>query len=192
MKVLYLPDNCVDCTSDAHEVNYGTLKEALNDILKVCESDLVSGIVYVSLYESNDYSKGEVKRYQSDYYHDSTYGDKSKMALTEEAKKHKVYGLIFDSDYNGPPERHLLPGLTGLKEAIKLIKASPTKFKSLHVDVCWSAWGAHNCSDDIDFELESIMVNYSNQDWYVGDEHYSDHIERLATLLGRDLEEGEE
>jgi len=183
LKVYYLSEKCVDCTSDPHEVYYRDVDEMLDDILKVCESPLVWRINAVELL-------GDDGRYGSDYYSTVEWED-SKAALTLEAKKHKIYGLFFAEDFSGDPRHHLPPGLTGVKEAIKLVKKDPTKFHSLTIAVSWDFSRSHNCSDFIEADFDGKVVDYSNQDWSIGLERYDEHIQALSELLGVSIERGD-
>jgi len=206
MKILYFNRETVDCTADPHEVKYSSLKKACEDILKVCESDLVYGIEKVYLYVRGD-EEGR-QTLESDWY-DIDMGRvdnylKWKKATGRYARKHKIEGLYFFEDAHilvkvgvdpntgeeiyerrpMPKERHLPPGLTGVKEAIRRILKNPERYSKLRIAVVWSAFMTHNCSDYITLDVENLTVDYSNQDWYVESEKYHEHIEKLSELLG--------
>ena len=186
MKVLYVDEKCVDCTSDPHPVNYNSLNDMLNDVLKVVENDdLVCGINRVVL-------EGILTgTYESDYYGTTPYDENDKPAIGPYAKKHKVEGLYFWRDSTIPKSRHLPPGLTGVKEAIRMIKKNQDRFEELAIGVTWTAFMDHNCSDFIVVKVHKGIVDYSNQDWYVGSEKYLEHIRKLADFLGVDIRPSE-
>jgi hypothetical protein len=202
VKILYFDSETVDCTADPHEVKYSSLRKACEDILKVCESDLVYGVEKVYLYVKGD----EKQTLESDWYDiDMGKGDKStwKKATGRYARKHKVEGLYFYEDAHiyvkvgvnpatgeeicerrpMPKERHLPPGLTGVKEAVRRLLQNPEKYSKLRIAVVWSAFMTHNCSDYITLDVDELSVDYSNQDWYVDGEGYLEHIEKLSSLL---------
>ena len=207
VKVLYYDPETVDCTADPHKVNYESLRKACEDILKVCESDLVYGVEKVWLHSRGN---GE-QTLESDWYDiDMGKGDQSiwKKATGRYAKKHKVEGLYFYEDAHicvktgvdpntgkelyekrpMPKDRHLPPGLTGVKEAVRRLLKSPEKYSQLQIAVVWKAFMAHNCSDYITLNVDEQIVDYSNQDWYVGSEGYPEHIKKLSDLLGVPIE----
>jgi len=206
VKILYFDSETVDCTADPHKLSYDSLRKACEDVLKVCESDLVYGIEKVWLYVKGD----EGQTLESDWYDiDMGKRDKStwKRATGRYAKKHKVEGLYFYEDAHVcvkvgvdpvtgediyerrpmPKERHLPPGLTGVKEAVRRLLKNPERYSKLRIAVVWSAFMTHNCSDYITLDVDELTVDYSNQDWYVHDERYLNHIERLSRLLGAQI-----
>ncbi len=152
MKVCYLDLNVVDCTADPHVLDYDAVEKMLEDVLKVCESDVVRAINVVMLsigeeYEIAENSEGrrvvvseDEEYYKSDYYNvPVSEEDYEKIARGPYAKKHKVEGLVYRSD--SPYERKAvkvcttvngekvkivrgrLPiGLTGVRKAIEMIR----------------------------------------------------------------------
>ena len=149
MRVCYLDLEVVDCTADPHILGYDAVEKMLEDVLKVCESDVVRGINVVRLYMGKiltiigeDEEEREVyeEEYESDYYSDPiTEEDFRKVAKGPYAKKHKVEGLVYkyDSPYDRLTKktyrtcdgrtvevtRGPLPiGLTGVKKAIEMIR----------------------------------------------------------------------
>ena len=159
VKVLYFDSETVDCTADPHKVEYSSLRKACEDILKVCESDLVYGIEKVWLYVKGD----EEQVLESDWYDiDMGKGDQStwKKATGRYARKHKIEGLYFYEDAHiyvktgvdpntskelyerrpMPKDRHLPPGLTGVKEAIKRLLQNPERYSRLRIAVVWSVY----------------------------------------------------
>jgi len=153
VRVLFHNPETVDCTSDPHEVSFNALNEMLDTILKVCSDDIVWAVRNVTLtsvekvkVEYDRASEMENITFESDRYNESDYEKKKKLAKGEMAKKHKVAGLYMTSDAHTyvdgkrvpmPANRHLPPGLSGVKEAIKLIKRNPEKFESLVIGVSW-------------------------------------------------------
>ncbi|MEM4143950.1 MAG: hypothetical protein QW445_07435 [Candidatus Bathyarchaeia archaeon] len=210
MKILYHNIDVVDCTADPHVVDYKNLEAACKDVLKVCESATVFGIERVTL-ESKD--KDEIP-FVSDWYSiDLGKGpDKTKWVKAEgkNAEKHKIKGLYFyrEADFSKeivdsagrishvtskvPKNRHLPPGLTGVKEAIKTLLKDPDKFKVLTIIIVWSQWMTNNCSDYIRLDVENVTVDYSNQDWYIGTAGYKTHLAELSKLLGIEIPETSE
>jgi len=149
MRVCYVDLEVVDCTADPHIVGYDAVEKMLEDVLRVCESDVVRAINVVRLYMGNiltiigeDGDELEVyeEEYESDYYSDPiTEEDFKKIAKGPYAKKHKVEGLVYKYDppfdkltiktYRTPNGetvelvRGPLPiGLTGVKKAIEMIR----------------------------------------------------------------------
>jgi len=149
MRLLYLNLNVVDCTADPHVLDYHAVETMLEDVLRVCESDVVRAINVVKLSMGREYEfKGEhgmtfyghEEHYESDYYSvPVTADDMRKVAEGPYAEKHKVEGLVFKFD--SPYERRTtetyttvdgeevevvggsLPiGLSGVKKAIGIIR----------------------------------------------------------------------
>jgi len=185
MKVVYTSVVPADCTSDPHPVSYGDIEDKLRlkvmlyDVLRVCESDMVKAVAKVV-------GVLDGAQYESDEYDDYAGSeDKPKKAAAGTmAEKHKVAGLYFDSDAKVPAARHLPPGLTGLKEFIKLaIKAS--SFEGLTVTVMWTFSGQISCSDRI--TVGSNSVNYMSQNWYIQSEGYKPWCAAMEKFLSREF-----
>ncbi len=165
MRICYVDLNVVDCTADPHILEYDTVEKMLDDVLKVCESDVVRAINVVRLSmgkavdvidEDGDRLTVFEEQYESDYY-SVPYNkeDRKKIAKGDYAKKHKVEGLVFRHDppfdkiteltYKTPNGddvkviRGPLPiGLTGVKRAIEMIKERLKKdptFRHFHLDI---------------------------------------------------------
>jgi len=200
VRILFHNVETVDCTSDPHPVNFNGLNEMLDTILKVCEDGIVwavrsvvlEGVEKIEVEYDGDIEMENIT-YESDRYNETDYDKKYKLAKGEMAKKHKVAGLYMTDDAhtykNGkripmPANRHLPPGLSGLKEAIKLIKKNPMKFSRLNVGVSWDFVRDSSCSDYITAELDTHEVDFSNQDWWTEKEDYPAHIARLSELVG--------
>jgi hypothetical protein len=204
MKVRYHEIMAADCTSDPHPVNYGDvvgdkvqmprkrLEVMLQDVVDVCESDLVMGVRVV---------RGRIgdTEYASDYYSESDLNKKGKQAKNPEAKQHKTYGLYFWHDAERstdakevPRFKALPPGLTGLKELARLALEKPKEFKGLSVGVIWTFADSSSCSDYIEIgeyydgkDPNMEIVNYSCQDWWTDHEGYEPWMEDMSELLGR-------
>lgn len=105
-------------------INQEALCESLE---RVCASDLVKGIQKVHLTLGS-------KEYKTDYY--SSFA--GKLATGPYAEKHKVAGLYFFMDMEEQGVGHLPPGLTGLREALKVLQAHRGEEQAcLVVDVLW-------------------------------------------------------
>ena len=202
MRVDYVHIMAADCTSDPHPVSYsdvpGTkiLKTMLDDVVRVCESDMVqyvrsvTGVVGTVVYEGDRYG-------ESDLF------DKNKKGPAKGpwAKKHKIEGLHFWGDpcfedtieWDGSPAKegkHIPPGLTGLKEFVKVAFKSPDKFYSLKVGVTWKFAGDSSCSDYIEInDGESVKgfetINFGSQDWWIENDGYLDWCRDMEEFLGR-------
>jgi|GEM_PF-2053892 hypothetical protein len=148
MRVCYLNLNVVDCTADPHILDYDAVEKMLDDVLKICESDVVRAINVVRLSIGKEYEVIEDRgstiiseeEYESDYYTvPITKEEHRKVATGPYAKKHKVEGLVFK--YDSPYEKRIvkvcttvsgekvkivrgrLPvGLTGVRKAIEMIR----------------------------------------------------------------------
>jgi len=210
LRILYHDIETVDCTADPHPVIYPALQKACEDIIKVLESPLIFAVRIVRL----DHADGKVDS-KSDRY--GLYAHNNKKAQGPEAQQHKIEGLYFEEDpmetverpnldanknprkffvsddgrvcerVHYPPERHLPPGLTGARKAIKRILESPKKYKHLSIGIVWRAFMQHSCSDYITMDIDGIggtTVDFSNQDDYIGEAGYHEHIEALRKLLG--------
>ncbi|RLF13183.1 MAG: hypothetical protein DRN06_08960 [Thermoprotei archaeon] len=219
VRVAYIRLDVVDCTADPHVVNYADVKKMLEDVVRVCESDLVQAIPVVRLYVGREIETADgmvrcEEEYESDDYTDSPLvARKKEPASGPYAEKHKVAGLYFysDSPYEGKTEEvvelpdgrtmtikvgKLPPGLTGVKEAVKIIlgklEENPNfRDFELRIGVVWRAFGAHNCSDYITANGRDMTVDYSNQDWYPesNPKAYARHLKKLGELLGVDFTE---
>ena len=136
------------CTADPHVLDYDAVEKMLDDVLKVCESDVVRAINVVRLSIGKEYEiiedRGSIiiseEEYESDYYTvPITKEEYGKVAKGPYAKKHKVEGLVFkyDSPYENKTVkvcttvsgekvkivRGRLPiGLTGVRKAIEMIR----------------------------------------------------------------------
>lgn len=183
MKVLFYDEETVDCTSDPHYVNFETRRGMYEAVLKVCSDPVVWAITSVKL-ELN----GE--RYESDrYFPPITQEDFGKAVKGPYAKKHKIDGLYFLGDPKVDSGHHLPPGLSGVKEAVQLIlrelENRHVPEGELRIGVAWDFVKDHNCSDYISVkELGEPVTDFSNQDWYVENENYPEHCERLSKVIG--------
>ena len=190
MKVLYTQINPADCTSDPHPVTYDVLTQALDDIVRVCASDMVQAVEEVS---------GRINdiEYESDSYIHTDYPDNgAEPASGKMAEKHKTSGLYFYGDAE-EGKAHLPPGFTGVKEFVKqakkALKSGPITI-CLRVDVVWKFAGQSSCSDNIElgpdgYELISsdgeIEINFGSQDWWRSSEGYLDWCQQMADFLNK-------
>jgi len=183
LKVIFYDEETVDCTADPHYVNFETLGKMFETILRVCSNTVVWAITNVRL-ELN----GE--RYESDtYFPPITPEDSGKVAKGPYAEKHKIEGLYFFADAKVDSKHHLPPGLSGIKEAIRLLlrelESERIPKGELKIGVAWNFVKDHNCSDYITVEdLGAPVVDFSNQDWYMENKDYSEHCERLSSVIG--------
>ena len=189
MKVLYVPQLSVDCTSDPHPVQYDAqttmeLRVAmLSDIVAICTSDMVQAIRSV---------RGKIgqSEYESDYYSDWDGGGDRKKAVGDMAEKHKGAGLYFARDW-GPysdTSKHLPQGLPGLEAFVqKVYEAGPNVPVELSVGVVWAFAGSASCSDYIEMggERGEGEVNYGSQDWWTENENYLPWCQQMADFLGQ-------
>ena len=202
MIIRYTVVSPVDCTSDPHPVAYtGRVKEKrivqmMKDILDVCVSDLVSHVRVTHAdiggvrYASDSYGLGAL----------STKDNNQKPANSDEAVRNKVAGLTFwhdgkyDGEESGVKTREVPPGLSGLKEIIKIINKDPTKLEGLTVGVIWKFAGDHSCSDyinvgthDDDCRDQSGLhqVNYRSQDYWISLPGYLPWCDAMEELLGK-------
>jgi len=179
MKVYYIPSCVVDCTSDPHPVNYDALPEMLADIVRVCESDMVQAVRSVLMTFAH-------MEYESDWYSDYDNGKRAESE-GDMAEKHKTAGLYFGGDAGVPPDRHLPPGLTGLKEAAKVALSDPDAFDCISIGVVWSFAGDASCSDYIEIGEGHgrSVVNFGSQDWWIEKEEYLPWCQQMADFLSR-------
>lgn len=188
MKLWIFPLTVVDCTADPHPVEFDELQEALEAIRRVCESDLVQAIRSVTLTLAED---GGEKTYETDYY-STRRSENASAAKHPEARDLKYAGLYYRFDAQVPPERHLPPGLLGLREAIRLALENLESFVRLSVGVVWAFAGDASCSDYITLPAEgcedSPVVDFSNQDWWISLPGYQEHCRRLGEILGVEIE----
>jgi len=139
--------------------------------------------------------------YKSDYYSEWTDGSR-KQAIGEMAKKYKVEGLYFSEDADVKAKYHLPPGLTGLKEAIKVARehlANGDTITYFSIGVIWSFVGDASCSDyikivDGETTLEyprslddTFYSSYDNQDWWIRAPGYIEHCRKLSELLNSEV-----
>lgn len=192
MKIRYQLIMPADCTSDPHVVGYGEIEELskrltvmLNDIIRACESDMVQNVRIV---------RGTIggKEYESDLYETIPNKDGDKRVTTPMARKHKIDGLFWYSDAEVGSEGHLPPGLSGLKEFVKLVLKDPTKFEQLSVGVVWTFAGDSSCSDyitinDGDNSVGLATVNYGSQDWWKSNDGYIKWCDGMAELLDKEF-----
>lgn len=179
-----------DCTSDPHPVSYGDLggeemlQTMLADIVRVCESDMVMHVECVCV-------AFDEEKFESDYYVTSNFGGKQKLAKGAMAKKHKTDGLFLYSDAEVDGQHHLPPGLTGVKEAAKLINKKPKAFESLRIGVTWAFAGNSSCSDYIEINGENTpdetYVNFGSQDWWINKEGYVPWCDEMEAFLRREF-----
>jgi len=191
VNVLFYDVGTVDCTADPHYVPYDTMEEMLDAIQCVSKSDLVHAITDVRVeYERN----GVEEIFESDDYTDWDGGGKYREAVGKYAEKHKIEGLYFRHDADVDNAHHLLPGLSGVKQAADIIRK---RYENgdlpsyLGIGVVWSFAMQHSCSDWITANFHRKTVDFSNQDWYIGNENYHDHIAKLSGLVGFDIEPSE-
>ena len=177
MKIIYHNKKCIDCTNDPHFVNYELIEEMLDDIVLVCENEIVQNIELVELDE-----------YESDWYSNTDLNETTKQATGQFAEKHKTEKLYLYADAHVPKDKHLPPGLTGVREAIKMVRDNPEKFNTLSIGVIWKFAGDSSCSDYITAEFKQLTVDYSNQDWWISKEGYIEHCQKLGELLGVEIE----
>jgi len=183
MRILFYDEETVDCTADPHYVNFESLQRMYETILRVCSDSVVWAITSVKL-ELN----GE--RYESDIYFTPILPeDYKKVVKGPYAKKHKIEGLYFYADANVDSKHHLPPGLSGVREAVKLIMKELEKGKApkgdLRIGVAWDFVKDHNCSDYIIVnDLSEPIVDFRNQDWYVEREEYPEYCKRLSKVIG--------
>lgn len=177
MKVYYISEVVVDCTSDPHPVKYDALPEMLGDVVRVCESEMVMAIRSVTMTFGGE-------KYESDWYDESDYTKKGKQATDEMSKKHKTHGLYFYQDAKVPGNRHLPPGLTGVKAAASKALEKPEDFEGLRIGVIWAFVGESSCSDYIEVP-DSNAVNYGSQDWWIDAEGYEEWCQQMANFLQR-------
>lgn len=190
MKVLYHSIETIDCTADPHEVSYKERQKMLDDVLKVLESDFVNAITGISvygnevdgweeLYDSDSYVTWDVKR------DDDKPGEK---ASGQYAEKHKVSGLFYYSEANESDKCKKLPiGLSGYKKVMELIKNGTLKcedYDHISIGVVWKFSMDHSCSDYITIKHKTMIVDYSNQDDYIGIDGYEKHCKELGNFLG--------
>jgi hypothetical protein len=190
MKVQYTRIMAADCTSDPHPVSYGgednMLQAMLEDIIRVCESDMVQHVESV---------RGAVDdiEYASDTYGDCDLYKRGKgQVTTEQARKHKIHGLYFWSDPEFSEDdkagKHLPPGLTGAKELAKVMLANPDKVTRLSIGVTWKFAGSSSCSDYIEINGEYSgpnQVNYGSQDWWIENKGYLPWCEQMEEFLSK-------
>jgi len=190
MKVIYLPDT-IDCTADPHPVSYGAaIITAIDDIIKVCTSPLVTKVYSVTL----SYTTGDEKlpeQFESDYY--SEPWNKSETAMTgEKAKENKVEGIRLVSFFNknGVDKKHHLPaGLKGIRAATEIVRERYNQKKNLPsrfaVYLAWAFAETGSCSDKIVATITNgiVEVDYSNQDWWTSKAGYRKHCKDLSQLI---------
>ena len=73
MRLHVIPLTVADCTSDPHPVQFDDWEEMLDAVVRVCESDLVSGVRIVRL-------KIGDREYESDRYDPYNMGGKRVVA----------------------------------------------------------------------------------------------------------------
>jgi hypothetical protein len=192
MKILFWNEEIVDCTADPHVIEYKNIQEMLEIVLKVCSDPIVHAVESVYLY-CGEYkpTEGYAEEFASDRYSTSDVFDKKKIAQGDFAKKHKTEGLYFSYDFEGTSKYHLPPGLSGVKEAIKIIKERIKKNvlpAKLHIDVVWKFAMDSSCSDHIEANFEEMSVDFSNQDWWINNEGYLEHCKKLSEIVGAEIQ----
>jgi len=189
MRVIYLSET-VDCTADPHPVRYrAALNQALDDVVKVCTSNLIQGIHSVEVQFKPDKTV-DTEVFECDRYSDYPPPENTKPAKGEMAEKYKVKGLYFREDANVDAKHHLPIGLEGIKAAAELIKKRFTETQklpeSVSIGVVWAFAGAASCADYITIDFNSpsnIEVDYSNQDWWTSKPGYKKHCKALSKLI---------
>ena len=183
MKVLFYDEETVDCTADPHYVDFDGLREMYETILRVCSDPIVWAITRVRL-------KLNGEEYESDTYFTPVFPEESERAVKGPyAKKHKIEGLYFSEDAEVNSKHHLPPGLSGVKEAVKLILKELDEGRiprgELSIGVAWNFVKDHNCSDYITVkDLSEPVADFSNQDWYLERKEYPEHCRRLSKVIG--------
>jgi hypothetical protein len=189
MKVRYFNIHAADCTSDPHPVDYkdlggaDRLRTMLEDIQRVCESDMVQSIRFVrGAVGFNDYEADEYIDWSGPV--DKRFKPAGHGVM---AKKHKVAGLYLAYDAE-KSKKHLPPGLTGVKEFIKVALADPEDFDRLKVGVVWTFAGQASCADNIEINGEHFglgEVDFSSQDSWCDYEGYLPWCKAMEEFLGR-------
>lgn len=169
-----------------YRVGFTGREDLLEAIERVCESDLVKGIQKVHLALGS-------KEYKTDYY--SSFA--GKLARGAYAKKHKVEGLFFLLDMEDKGVAHLPPGLTGLREALKLVQERKVEERTcLIVDLVWSL-GPDPESDEMMETIGRIRVEgpalrlqracfaaWFHEEW--DEEKQARLSERLIEVIGKE------
>jgi len=80
----------------------------------------------------------------------------------------------------------------GVAEVIERIKEYLAqvgdKKVSLEIGVTWRFVDSSSCADEISIEdLDSLEVNFSNQDWWCKNRNYLPHLKDLSELIGCDV-----
>ena len=194
MQVRYQLIVPADCTSDPHLVGYADikteskrLKVMFDDIISVCDSDMVMGVRWVG-------GKIGAMEYSSDHYDNSDLSDGRKgiIAKGPMAVKHKIAGMYWFMDARCEAGQHLRPGLSGIKDFAKLAIADPKGFDNIKIGVTWAFAGDSSCSDyieinDGDGSCDKHTVNYGSQDWWISNEGYLPWCDQMAKFLNREF-----
>ena len=200
MQIKYHRLDVADCTSDPHYVAYSeedkkaVLKAMFDDIIKVCESDMVQGV-------RNTRATIGDKHYESDSYSTSDWRKKGKLMKGKDAERAKIAGLYFDGepDHDEVGEdgirfsKDLPSGLLGIKRLAEEVLKNPDGFEGCKIGVVWGFAGDHSCSDYI--EIGSYMdwapggdvVNYGSQDWWIDNEGYIPWCDGMEELLNKEF-----
>jgi hypothetical protein len=151
----------------------------LADVVRVCESDMVQAIRSVRM----SFAREE---YESDWYSDYDDGKRARSE-GDMSEKHKTAGLFFRDDAGVPSNRHLPPGLSGVKEAVKLALTAPGDFESMSIGVVWAFAGDASCSDYIEVpgERAKDCVNFGSQDWWISHAGYDEWCQQMADFLNK-------
>ena len=197
MKVRYNIMNVADCTSDPHYVAYSeeAQKERIiammDDIIKVCENDMVQNIRCVQ-------GAIDSTHYESDGYANGDWRKTGKPAMKgQDAKRAKIDGLFFSNEPSHDHDEYKLSkdlpsGMLGVKRFVEEVKKNPMAFKGLQIGVIWKFAGDHSCSDYIEVgswldcsTSELDTVNYGSQDWWIDEENYIPWCDEMEALLDK-------
>jgi len=108
---------------------YPTLEALINTVESICSNEQVRYILDVYFSTRDVMLRSDIFRIAK---------GKKKLQLTPEAKIAKTYGLQLKEDCPFDAAHHLPPGLTGVKEVLKMMRRSPENYYHLIINVIWA------------------------------------------------------
>jgi len=208
-KLYVIPLELADCTCDPHSVLFDDVRQALQGLYVVLESDLIQSIRVIFYTDTKD---DEVFDFESDRFTDSERAADTKEDGTPKRPplnfdvKHKV-PPFFQRDADVPASQHLRPGLTGIRDLLEFIPqriADGYEVNHFEVGVVWAFAGDSSCSDYIQVvageynrdtrvwngENQSgpVTVMFDSQDWFAGMDGHDENYRRLGELVGKQVD----
>lgn len=208
-KIYVVPLELADCTCDPHSVRFDDVRQALQGVFAVLDSELIQSIRVIFY---SDRKGDEEFEFESDRFTDSERAAATKADGTPKRpplnfdRKHKV-PPFFQRDADVPGARHLRPGLTGIRDLLELIPrriADGYEVTHFEIGVVWEFAGDSSCSDYIQVvageynhhtriwneenQAGPVTVMFNSQDYWCGMSGHDENYEKLGHLVGKPVD----